>query len=103
MSRYLFAAPSATRCIADYILDRRFYVRVGEAQSSSASASIGLPQGSLLGPLRFTVFINDLAVSVNYLCNLFADDVKIVGSPKNDPEQTNLDTLIAWSSWWGRH
>ena len=37
----------------------------------------GVPQGSVLGPLLFTLFVSDIPSTVNNFCSLFADDTKI--------------------------
>ena len=61
--------------IASYLKDRKQAVRIGSAISSQAVINRGVPQGSVLGPLYFLIFINDMP---RYLSNsysiLFADD-----------------------------
>ena len=43
----------------------------------------GIPQGSVLGPILFTIFINDLPDCVQSCCKVFADDTKIYDSTNN--------------------
>ena len=59
--------------------------------SNSKTLSNGIPQGSVLGPILFLLFINDIAQSLKTCtCNMFADDVVIYTSHKNIDELTIL-------------
>ena len=61
----------------------------------------GIPQGSILGPILFTIFINDLPECVTSKCKMFADDTKIYNkSIMNSEIQTDLDSLHEWSNQW---
>ncbi|RXY24593.1 hypothetical protein DD577_29365, partial [Klebsiella pneumoniae] len=61
-----------------YLTSRTFSVRYCGALSTSYAVLSGVPQGSVLGPLLFYIFINDLLGVVKYSnCLLFADDIKI--------------------------
>ena len=65
----------------------------------------GVPEGSLLAPLLFSLFINDLPTTITSGCLMYADDVKIfrqISSPSDSLElQRDLDRLAAWSTSWG--
>jgi hypothetical protein len=63
--------------IRSFLVTRTQRVRVGQARSSQAAVLSDIPQGSMLGPIFFTVFINDLPVVVHSLVKIFADDTKI--------------------------
>ena len=66
--------------LQSYLSDRTQRVFVHGQFSNIGAVNIGVPQGSILGPLLFIIFINDLPMSVknkNVECNLFADDTSL--------------------------
>ena len=66
-----------------YLSDREQYVTVNGSSSSCLNVTCGVPQGSVLGPLLFLIFINDLPNSTSVLSYLFADDTNIYFEPEN--------------------
>ena len=63
--------------IQSFLSDRTQAVVVDGAQSTFGSVTSGVPQGSVLGPALFLMFINDIALNVSSTVKLFADDCLI--------------------------
>ena len=77
---------------------------VGNEKSEWQRVTSGIPQGSVLGPILFTIFINDMPDQVEATMKLFADDAKIFTAIKSmeniDSLQVDIDKLLAWSHKW---
>ncbi len=68
--------PKINHWVEEFLKNRTFRVKLGDHQSSEGAVNSGVPQRSVLGPLLFMIFINDLAdeLTCNHL--VFADDAK---------------------------
>ena len=91
--------------ISSFLSERKQRVVVGENMSSWAKVKSGIPQGSVLGPILFIIFINDLPDNVKKsLLKIFADDTKLfktISQIKDQRElQEDLIALAAWSKKW---
>ena len=95
------------RWIQDFLTDRFQQVSVNGELSEPKKMTSGIPQGSVLGPLLFVVYINDLPDILQSQPYLFADDTKIFRIIKNNRDQQvlqeDLDRLHDWSSTWLLH
>ena len=88
--------------IADYLRDRTQCVRLLSVSSFFRTVNIGFPQGSILGPLLFLYYINDLPNVSKLLCSvLFADDTTLyaAGSDVLSPINNFNDELFCVSRW----
>ena len=88
-----------------YLSDREQRVVVNGKTSEWRSVTSGVPEGALLAPLLFALFINDLPMSVkSSQCVMFADDVKIYHRVRTTDDcrqlQSDLDNLSRWSADW---
>ncbi len=73
-----------TQLIYSYLKDRTQYVSFGSSSSSLSKIKCGVPQGSILGPLLFMLYINDLCNVSKFLkFVLFADDTNLFTSGRD--------------------
>ncbi|KAI8493269.1 hypothetical protein Bbelb_292730 [Branchiostoma belcheri] len=90
--------------IQAFLTDRKQRVCIDGEMSDWAKVTSGIPQGSVLGPFLFVVFINDMPGTITSACHLFADDAKVfrrVNSPVEVATlQADINNLAAWSKDW---
>ena len=87
--------------IRDFLSDRTFRTYVGGAFSKLRLVLSGIPQGSVLGPLLFLIFINDLPDCVQNISKLFADDLKVIVDASDKVVVLNmLNNLEKWQNLW---
>jgi ribonucleases P/MRP protein subunit RPP40 len=95
---------SVAKWIADWLSEREQRVMLNQSVSDWSKVLSGVPQGSVLGPLLFVIYINDIdTATVNKLLK-FADDTKILSvvSSADQVRQLRLDlvNLFKWSQDW---
>ena len=88
--------------LTNYLSMRQQFVLISENKSESKKVRFGVPQGSILGPKLFSIFINDLAESITHgEFYLFADDTTIYTIGENIDDiiptlQSILDQVHTW-------
>ena len=90
--------------IESWLSGRSQRVCVSGAMSSWQSVTSGVPQGSVLGPLLFLIFINDLDGNLGSSIYKFADDTKLFRVVDNSSDssllQDDLNRLVDWANFW---
>lgn len=91
--------------IKAYLNDRRFFVSVNETFSDFGYINAGIPQGSVLGPVLYTIFTSDMPIMENITTATYADDTAILyshESPATASEivQGQLNLLQDWLLKW---
>ena len=89
-----------TNWLRSYLGNRKAFVRLGSTKSQTFSVASGVPQGSILGPLIFILFINDLCGNIKSSKLLYADDLKIFRTINSVVDcvalQADLNVLQSW-------
>ena len=92
----------AVHLLESYFFKREQQVRLGSSYSSFERISLGVPQGSILGPLLFLIFINDLPYHLtNIFSKLFADDTTLMfsGSSVDECEASCKAGVVLLIDW----
>ena len=93
--------------ISSFLIGRSQSVLIDGARSQVDSVDSGVPQGTVLGPLLFLLFINDLpsVLDPGTAVRLFADDCLVYRSIDSEQDQLllqqDLDALNLWGQCWG--
>ena len=90
---------------SDYLSNRKQRTTIDGAESTWKDVLAGVPQGSILGPLLFLIFINDIVDNINCIIRIFADDTSLL-LPSIDLDsdltllQRDLDRVLEWAKKW---
>ena len=90
--------------INDFLSNRTQCVSINNKTSNKVPVTSGVPQGSVLGPILFIYYINDLPEVINSDLKIFADDTKAFSEIKSTEDrdilQNDLNALVDWSEKW---
>jgi hypothetical protein len=88
--------------IQAFLSNRTFHVKVADSISDERQVVSGVPQGSVLGPFFFVIYISHLSAVINVPHALYADDAKLYANPllQSSLLQSNLDRISQWCESW---
>jgi hypothetical protein len=91
--------------LIDYLSGRKIRAAINGQSGEWHHTNAGVPQGSILGPLLFLIFINDITESIESDIHLFADDTSLMDIMENymtsyDKINRDLERLSTWASKW---
>ena len=92
------------RWLKDWLSGRKQRVVINGSSSSWCNVNSGVPQGSVLGPILFLIYVNDIDDGLTSIISKFADDTKIASrvttSDDQEKVQSDLDRLANWAQKW---
>ncbi len=97
------------RCVKwfrSYLTHRTQCTTIGEVSSTKRSVPVGVPQGTVLGPLLFLIYVNDITECLkNTQASLFADDTMVYcsGSTRNELQENLNGDLSRIKKWLNDH
>jgi len=96
---------SLLNLLSSYLSGRSQIIRINDSFLNACYTNCGVPQGSVLGPLLFVMYVNDIAESIESSITLFADDTTLLFSSRcplhlHQVLTRDLHTLSNWSKLW---
>ena len=93
------------RLLKNYLTGRQQRVVLNGQTSSWLNVTAGVPQGSVLGPHLFLIYINDLPDEITSSCKIFADDTSLFSKIENKSYSNfqlnkDLETISKWAFQW---
>ena len=90
--------------IKSFLTNRRQRVLLNGSPSDWEAVVSGVPQGTIMGPIFFLLFVNDVPNTLNCNVMLFADDTQLYSTINEEQDcinlQADLDSLVNWSKDW---
>ncbi len=90
--------------MGDYLDEREMRTVIRNRNSAWLKVTSGVPQGSVLGPVMFGIYVNDLEDGIDSYINLFADDAKLMRKVESEDDckklQEDLKKVEEWSRYW---
>ena len=90
--------------IQKWLSRREQRVVINGAESKWVGVPSGVPQGSVLGPVLFLIYINDIDYAVDTTMKKFADDTKLYERVRTEEQvismQNSLDSVLKWGNDW---
>ena len=94
----------AARWIRNWLAGRRQRVCINQSYSNWAPVTSGVPQGSVLGPLLFIIYINDLDTNIVNKISKFVDDTRLCHRARNPDDimelEEDINKLVEWVNKW---
>ena len=88
----------------DFLVGREMRTVIRDQPSEWSKVTSGVPQGSVLAPAMFAVYINDMVENVSSYVSLFADDAKLLRKVRDSEDcrelQKDIDRVREWSNKW---
>ena len=101
--KYYGFGDTALRLMTDYLCNRKQFIKAFDFTSDLNNLTTGVPQGSILGPLLFLIYMNDFASASEYFDMInFADDTALISTLQTNASSTSLQTdneLTKISTW----
>ena len=88
--------------VRDFLKGRRQRVMLDGKSSEWKDVTSGVPQRSVLGPLLFIIYINDMPDKLRKFCKMFADDAKLLSAIETRNDQHELQEDLFDSCEWGK-
>ncbi len=92
------------RWISNWLTERTQKVVMDGKESPEVHVKSGVPQGTVLGPLLFLLYINDITTGINSHIRLFVDNCVLYRPIRTRDDtlalQQDLDTLVEWAKQW---
>ena len=87
--------------IEAFLTDLKQHVIVNGCKSEIQRVTSGVPQGSVLGPVLFLLYVNDMPNEIQNIIKLFADDSKLYATNNSEtPIQNDIDQVVKWTKDW---